>query len=279
MSARLLLIAALCLTPELASATRITTWTTNDPITGETCYVRKYISWNTFLWRGVERDLNPVVTQIWRCPSGYVSLARDFHQVTTAQRAAIAHYLISRPKLYATEEEREERRARKAEENWRAKGSPPPDPLGLDPIDLAAESEKWDDWPDDTPDNAAALENQRLEALYRLRDKDDAFWAWFYRVLVRRSPNPVDADAYRAKALPLILQQLKLGTASGYDLIGLRFVAGDYALSLGDHELARKMFDAAKGTVWYESGERQIGHENFNSLIEARQPLLAREHP
>jgi len=116
-----------------------------------------------------------------------------------------------------------------------------------------------------------------MEEIYRLRDKDAKFWAYFYRLQAYwhdREKKPAAAMEYRRMALPLMKQLLR-GLPAGQARIQCLFLAGEYSRQLGDVEDARQYFHDADNTVWVDDdGKKQTGHPYFRKLIEGRMQLL-----
>jgi hypothetical protein len=118
------------------------------------------------------------------------------------------------------------------------------------------------------------------EEIYRLRDKDDVFWAYFYRLMAHwsdREFDPTGAKIYRRKALP-ILERLAESTPPGVDQIQFLFLAGEYYRRFGNEEKARIYFVRVKETAWIdEEGNQQVGHHYFNELVADREKLLSED--
>lgn len=116
-----------------------------------------------------------------------------------------------------------------------------------------------------------------MEQLYRLRDKDDKFWSWFYRLLAwwnDERGKAESAQAYRRKALPL-LETRAAQLPAGVEKIEHSFLAGEYHRRLGNPERARSYFRQALETRWVDKdGATQIGHSYFEKLIEERTALM-----
>lgn len=115
------------------------------------------------------------------------------------------------------------------------------------------------------------------EQIYRLRDKDEAFWAYFYRLSAYWHDQETDAAGamtYRRKALP-ILERLAESLPPGVDRIQHLFLAGEYHRRLGNTDRAMEYFARARTVEWTDDdGERQVGHEYFNELIAEREPRM-----
>jgi len=123
------------------------------------------------------------------------------------------------------------------------------------------------------PSSRLGSDLDRLESIYRLRDKDDRFWAWFYRV--KAAILSSQADAARFDALPL-LKELEQSLNPSFELIQVYFVIRDYHRRFGDIDLAQDYFAKARAVEWVdEDGGSQIGSEYINELIDERMTLLS----
>lgn len=122
------------------------------------------------------------------------------------------------------------------------------------------------------PTSRSGGDLERLESIYRLRDKDERFWAWFYRV--KAAILSGQADQARHKALPL-LEEVAGNLDPGFELIQIYFVIGDYHRRFGDVESAKKYFAKAQAIEWEDGeGNSQVGSEYINALIDERVALF-----
>ncbi len=115
----------------------------------------------------------------------------------------------------------------------------------------------------------------RLERLYEIRDKDQAFWAWLYRVLAYwHNEDAEKALAYRQKALTLI-EQLIDDTPAGFKRITYLYLMGDYNRQLGNDDLARQYFAEARAVKWTdEDGNELVGAPYYDEIIDERLKLM-----
>ncbi|MEL7022622.1 MAG: hypothetical protein AAGL69_02680 [Pseudomonadota bacterium] len=109
---------------------------------------------------------------------------------------------------------------------------------------------------------------KRLEAMYRLRDKDDKFWAWFYRV--KAVILTQDANAARYEALQLMEASVET-MEPGFDLIQTYYLIGEYHRIFGKIDKAKTYFSKARSVEWQDDeGNAQTGSEYINKLIDER---------
>ncbi|MEM1060548.1 MAG: tetratricopeptide repeat protein [Verrucomicrobiota bacterium] len=119
----------------------------------------------------------------------------------------------------------------------------------------------------------------RLEAIYRLRDKDEAFWRWFYRVMAHwHRDRPEKARGYHAKLVPILERQLA-EVDDGVERIKTLYLLGEYSWRLDRREEAQKYFSRARRIVWTDQkGQARTGIGYVNDMIEQRLfDLLAEE--
>lgn len=112
----------------------------------------------------------------------------------------------------------------------------------------------------------------QLEAIYKLRDKDDKFWAWFYRLMSHwHRDDPKKVRHYANKVLPLLERQLN-ETDEGIERIKLLYLMGEYRWRLGQKERAKKLFARARKVVWIDQKGRaqNNGLSYINDLIQGR---------
>jgi tetratricopeptide (TPR) repeat protein len=122
------------------------------------------------------------------------------------------------------------------------------------------------------PSSRSGSDLERLEAIYKIRDKDDRFWAWFYRV--KAAILTGQADQARYEALPL-LEKTAEGLDPGFELIQLYFVIGDYHRRLGQIDIAKEYFSKARTVEWKDKdGDTNVGSEYINALIDERSALF-----
>lgn len=87
---------------------------------------------------------------------------------------------------------------------------------------------------------------QHLEQVYAVRDKDDAFRAFFMRYLAWQSRAKPAADDYRRKAFDLHLKMLQSNTLKGNDLLETLYILGFYAYKFGRVDEAKRYFARMK---------------------------------
>ncbi len=122
------------------------------------------------------------------------------------------------------------------------------------------------------PSSRMGSELERLESLYRIRDKDDQFWAWFYRV--KAAILTSQADEARYDALPL-LEKTAESLDPGFELVQVYFVIGDYHRRFGEVDTAKEYFSKARAVEWKdEDGNTQVGSDYTNKLIDERSALI-----
>ena len=122
------------------------------------------------------------------------------------------------------------------------------------------------------PSSSVGSDLDRLESIYRIRDKDDQFWAWFYRV--KAAILTSQADQARYEALPL-LEARADNLDPGFELIQAYFVIGDYHRRFGDFDKAREYFSKARVVEWEdEEGNAHVGSEYISELIDERVALI-----
>jgi hypothetical protein len=114
----------------------------------------------------------------------------------------------------------------------------------------------------------------RAEALYRLRDKNEWFWAFFYRLRAYHADEPADAAEYRERALD-ILERLLPTLPPGVEKIEALYLVGEYRRRAGDDEGALKAFGAANNVRWTtDEGDEMVGHPHYRELTEDRANLI-----
>lgn len=113
---------------------------------------------------------------------------------------------------------------------------------------------------------------KQMEAIYQLRDKDDKFWAWFYRLMAYwHRDDPEKSRHYAKKVLPLLQKQFAEAD-QGIARIKLLYLMGEYRWRLGQKEEAQKLFSRARKVVWLDQkgNAQNDGFEYINDLIDER---------
>jgi len=112
---------------------------------------------------------------------------------------------------------------------------------------------------------------RQLEAIYKLRDKDEDFYRWFYRVMAHYyQDEPEKAEEYHAKLVPLLKKQLPV-VDDGVERIKLLYLLGEYQWRLGKREEAKGYFSRARKVVWTDrKGQARTGIDYIDDLIEER---------
>jgi len=113
-----------------------------------------------------------------------------------------------------------------------------------------------------------------LEETYRLREKDHAFWAWFYRILAYWNKHDTQvANDYRQRALGFVEMDLP-NLKEGQDIIQAYYIIGEYSRILGNQEKAKTFFTRARTHEWIdENGEAQVGDPYWDAIIQEREKL------
>ncbi len=118
---------------------------------------------------------------------------------------------------------------------------------------------------------------ERMEAIYKLRNKDDKFWAWFYRV--KAYWHHSQADVARRESIPLLESHTEM-LAPGFELIQAYFVLGEYYRRINDAARAEENFALARSVQWIDGdGLHQTGSEYIEELIQERLDLMQRQLP
>lgn len=113
-----------------------------------------------------------------------------------------------------------------------------------------------------------------LESVYRLRDKNEFFWAWFKRVKAVYLDELARSE--REQTIPMLEKELAQ-LEPGFEMIQKLYVLGDYYRQTGEHERALELFERAKTLEWKdEDGNRQVGSEYINEIIGERTKLIPR---
>ena len=133
----------------------------------------------------------------------------------------------------------------------------------------------------ESPINKAILDEhsdllfQHLEALYKLREKDEKFWDWFLRV--KAHYFEARAQASRRAALDRIIKLIP-ETEPSFRLIEYYYLAGDYHRRFGDLETAAMYFDKARAVKWKDDdGNDHTGSNYINEIIAEREILIRAE--
>lgn len=113
-----------------------------------------------------------------------------------------------------------------------------------------------------------------LESVYRLRDKNEFFWAWFKRVKAVYLDELARME--RQQAIPLLERELAQ-LEPGFEMIQKLYVLGDYYRQMGEHERALELFERARTIEWKdEEGKQRLGSEYINEIIDERSKLIDR---
>ena len=111
------------------------------------------------------------------------------------------------------------------------------------------------------------------ESIYRLRNKDDGFWSWFYRL--KAHWLEAQANIARQRSMPLMEDQLEQMNP-GFDKILTLFVLGDYNRRFGDNDTALALYDQAKNHSWSDmEGTMRVGNHYVNELIAEQESRIA----
>lgn len=87
---------------------------------------------------------------------------------------------------------------------------------------------------------------QHLEKVYALRDKDDAFRAFFMRYMAWQYRGKPEADQYRQKAFDIHLRMFQSRVLKGSDLAETFYILGFYSYKFGRPVEARNYFAQIK---------------------------------
>lgn len=112
----------------------------------------------------------------------------------------------------------------------------------------------------------------QMEAIYKLRDKDEAFWMWFNRVMAYwHRDDPQRARRYHEAVVPLLEKELAK-TDQGIERIKLLYLIGEYRWRLGQKEQAKEYFARARRITWMDQKGKPHtdGLGYVNDLIEER---------
>jgi tetratricopeptide (TPR) repeat protein len=114
-----------------------------------------------------------------------------------------------------------------------------------------------------------------LEKLYSVRQMDEAFWRWFYRVLAYAHRDDEAASlAYVRKALPLIEKHLA-SNPTGMARIEALYLLGEYSRRTGNIQKARECFAEVKTAKYKEKdGTEKEGSPYFLELVTDREALI-----
>jgi len=115
---------------------------------------------------------------------------------------------------------------------------------------------------------------ERMEKIYKLRNKDDAFWAWFYRV--KAYWHHSQTNRARHESIPLLERHIET-LAPSFELVQVYFVLGDYYRRFDDVAKAEEYFSLARSVQWVnDDGLPQIGSEYIEELIQERLEIMQR---
>lgn len=118
---------------------------------------------------------------------------------------------------------------------------------------------------------------ERMEAIYKLRNKDYKFWAWFARVEAYWHQS--QADHARRDSIPLLERHIET-LAPGFELVQVYFVLGDYYRRFDDAAKAKEYFALARAVQWTDDeGKPQTGSEYIEKLIQGRLEMMQRLAP
>jgi len=114
----------------------------------------------------------------------------------------------------------------------------------------------------------------RLEAIYRERGMDDAFWAFFYRMRAYWAETAAEGDVYRAKALPLLRAKLERTDLSPPARLETLYLVGYYTRRGGDPAGGRRYFTQMEDVDWagvnvQEAGSKADNLKYFATMIAA----------
>jgi len=120
-------------------------------------------------------------------------------------------------------------------------------------------------------------EFERMEEIYKLRNKDNKFWTWFYRV--KANWHHGQADLARRESVPLLESHIEI-LAPSFELVQAYFVLGEYYRRFDDAAKAEENFTLAQSVQWInDDGLLQTGSEYIEELIQERLDLMQRQLP
>lgn len=114
-----------------------------------------------------------------------------------------------------------------------------------------------------------------LEQLYALRDMDEQFWSYFYRLMAfeHAQIDPVKSLEYVRKAMPLLERHL-VNSRSDASRIATLYLLGEYHRRLGNPDDSRNYFDQVRSAPYQDrEGNTLVGPPYFVELIEEREKL------
>lgn len=118
---------------------------------------------------------------------------------------------------------------------------------------------------------------ERMEAIYKLRNKDNSFWAWFSRV--KAYWHQSEADEARRESIPLLESHIET-LAPSFELVQAYFVLGDYYRRFESAAKAKENFALARSVQWTDDeGKPQTGSEYIEGLIRGRLEMMQRPAP
>ena len=116
-----------------------------------------------------------------------------------------------------------------------------------------------------------------MEEIYKLRNKDNQFWTWFFRV--KAYWHQRQADVVRRESIPLLESHIEV-LAPDFELAQTYFVLGEYYRRFDDAEKAEENFILARSVQWInDDGLLQTGSEYIEKLIQERLDLMQRLPP
>jgi hypothetical protein len=116
-----------------------------------------------------------------------------------------------------------------------------------------------------------------LERIYALRQKDEAFWCFFNRLMAFElaESDPEGSLGYVRKAIPQLERQLEVAQKD-FARIAVLYVLGEYHRRLGKADVARSYFDQAVSAPYKTpDGKTLTGAPYFVELIAEREALSA----
>lgn len=90
----------------------------------------------------------------------------------------------------------------------------------------------------------------RVQAINEVRGSSAEDQAWFWRMRAVHAPDTASADAYRARALPLLQGELQRTDLPSFARLSTLYLVGYYARRGGQAELSEESFKAMSGIEW-----------------------------
>ena len=116
-----------------------------------------------------------------------------------------------------------------------------------------------------------------MEEIYKLRDKDDRLWAWFFRVKAYWHQD--QAKLARQESMPLLASDTEM-LAPSFKLVQEYFVLGDYHRRFDNAAKAEEYFALARSVQWVDDDSlSQTGSEYIEDLIKERLDMMQRQLP